>query len=460
MGAWLNALAGPLLDALVAAGLFLGSVSLAMALCRQPSRRCWLARLGLVGALAIGPLSASGVVPRIDLGARLRAAAPPSWPRPRPSELRPEAWPTRLAAGYLAVAGLGLATLVLGGWGAGRVIARSQAPSAPTLALYEELAVGLPPRRRPRVRVSPRLRRPGLLGVVRPWIMIPPSLDRPEAGDALRLCLLHELVHARRLDPLFAQLAAVIQALAFPWPQSWWIRAQMRLDQEYLADHLAASRFGTTSAYAASLLDLAAPGSIASQNAPLRDPAPPCQQIGSRVFRRVLMLVRCPFPVETTPPRTWKVMASSLVLAGTLLASSLTLQASAPPRPAFPTHGTFRMGHLSLLASSSDGQPASPPFRIPLGDLPPHYQLTLQVWAESPSALTGTRILGLPLANGPVPAPSWHSARIVREPDHLSLWLDDQPIHDRVPPPAINLAPTFEAPHGQPAWFRQVELVW
>ena len=466
MGAWLDRLAAPLLDAATAAGLFLGVIALAMVACRQPARRCWLARAGVLGALAIGPLSALAAVPRIDLAGPLLAAGPPSWTvAPAPTDpaavgLRAAspAFRRSLTAAYLAGATLGLAGLILGWWGARWVEARSSAPSEDSRALYDELADDLSPRRRPRLRVSARLRRPGLLGVLHPLIVVPPALDRPEARAELRLCLLHELAHARRRDPGFGQLAALAQALWFPWPQAWWIRAQMRLDQEYLTDRLAVAGFGTSGAYAASLVALADPGPAPSDSS---SPAPaPTGELGSRIFRRVLMLVRCPFPVEPTPPFWWRLASSALVIPLSLVASGLTVSAVPPPRPAFPDHGTFRMVRLTLPATPADRLPPPKPFQLPLRSLTPRYQLTLQAWAEVPEALADTRILGLALAPGPVEAPAWHAVRIRREPGHLSLWLDDRLIHDQVDPPLTDPVPTFQPLPGRAAAFREVKLIW
>src|SRR4029079_15614907 len=106
------------------------------------------------------------------------------------------------------------------------------------------------------LRWAPLRRRP-LLGALRPTILIPPDLDRPEAIERLRLSLVHELAHAERADPWFAWAGALAQAVWFPVPWVWWITRQMRLDQEFLVDRIAASEFGPFGSYATSLVELA-----------------------------------------------------------------------------------------------------------------------------------------------------------------------------------------------------------
>jgi len=490
-GAWLDRLAGPLLDAGLGAGAWLGVIALAMVACRQPARRLAMARVGAVGVLAIGPLCWIGAAPRIDVVGPIRAAGPPSWTRADPGPAagvgaRPAAFrrlPTRTltrwaTAGYLAGMGAGLAWLLLGWWGAGRLARRSVVPSRGARALYDELTGSIPPRRRPRLRVAPRARRPGVLGGLRPTIVIPPELDRPAARERLRLCLLHELAHVERGDPWAGLAGSLAQALWFPWPQAWWVRAQLRLDQEFLADRRAAADFGTAGTYAASLVDLADPGAgppsapapapapaTTPATTPARAPASP----GSDFVRRVLMLVRCPFPVEDRPPLWWRRALPPAAVLGVLIASGLTLRGLPPTPPPSPGPGpgghTFRMPRLSLPEAPA-GRPSPPiPWQLPLAQLPTRFELTLDAWADDAVGLAQIRILGLALDVGPLrdpEPPGWHTVRIVRTAEGLSLWVDGRILLDRAPPGPGRNATAFTiqpAPRG-PAEFRNLKLVW
>ena len=473
MGAWLDRLSGPLLDAGLAAGAWLGAIALAMVASRQPARRCALARAGVLGALLIGPLSWLAVAPRLDLVAPIRAAGPPSWaaegpsPPPRTRPARTRRLPTRTlrrlaTAGYLAGVGAGLAWLLLGWWGAGRLARRSVVPSRGTRALFDELTAGLPPGRRPRLRVAHRVRGPGVVVASRPLIVIPPELDRPAARERLRLCLLHELAHAERADPWFGLAGTLAQALWFAWPQSWWVRAQLRLDQEVLADRRAAGAFGTFGTYAASLVELADPGPAPGRVEPAA-PRPAPGAVGSVFFRRVLMLVRCPFPIEARPPLWWRLTLPPAAALGVLVTSGLTvrgLPAGPPPAP-IPGGRCFRMPRLSLPEAPAGRPPLPIPLQLPLAQLPPRFTLNLDAWADDADGLARIRILGLAPDPGPTPMPpGWHTIRIARKPDRLAMWVDDRLVLDR-PSPGLD-ATTFTiqpAPRG-PAEFRNLKLEW
>ena len=61
--------------------------------------------------------------------------------------------------------------------------------------------------------------------------------------------------------------AKLAQAIWFFLPPIWWIRDQMKLDQEFLADRGAVEQFGTSGRYASTLVDLAS--STAPDHRPL-----------------------------------------------------------------------------------------------------------------------------------------------------------------------------------------------
>src|SRR5262249_33441099 len=162
-------------------------------------------------------------------------------------------------------------------------------PSDPTRALYDALPYA-GRGRRPRLRVASPLRRPVLVGFFRPAILIPPAMDWPGARERLRLSLLHELAHAERADSRFGLAGSLAQATWFFIPWAWWIRHQMRLDQEFLADRCASFGFGPFSDYASSLVDLADPGPSRQATGPAPASRPSTLWgAGSALFQRILM---------------------------------------------------------------------------------------------------------------------------------------------------------------------------
>ena len=157
------------------------------------------------------------------------------------------------------MAATGAAWLLLGYWGVHWLCRHSEEPSAAARAIYEALEPGETTRRsRPTLRVSAKVQRPVLVGMVRTTILIPSSYDHPSSSEELlKLSLLHEIAHAEQSDPWFGTVASLAQSVWFFLPHVWWLRSQLLIDQEFMADHSAARRYGTSSGYAASLLSLA-----------------------------------------------------------------------------------------------------------------------------------------------------------------------------------------------------------
>src|SRR5262249_9937202 len=274
---WMDRIGIIVFDAAVATAVFLTFIVLAMLACRQPARRILLARVSLLASLAIIPLVAWGHLPRLDVidtfvesrffprALFLAAAAidpaqqqPPAddeqvvaedagpgrfvsiWLLERVSAVR--RWlPRGLTLIDLSFVATGAAWLCLGIAGIHWLIHRSRAPSSATRALLDELLAQRPRSlARTGLRVCSRLQHPVVSGLWWPVILIPDALDCAEQDpEPLRLSLLHELAHAERSDHVFSTAASVAQSIWFFLPQVWWIRSQLLIDQEFLADRAA-----------------------------------------------------------------------------------------------------------------------------------------------------------------------------------------------------------------------------
>jgi hypothetical protein len=356
---------------------------------------------------------------------------------------------------------------VFGYWGLGWLTRRSFPASPLSAEIYARLPFHAR-RRRPALRVVSRIDRPVLLGLFRQYILIPIDLDLPASADKLRLGLLHELAHAERRDPWFSLAGGLSQAFWFFLPPLWWIRAQMRLDQEFLADRHASLGFGPGPAYASSLLDLAHPAGA-------RSPAPVPKRSntavgGSALFQRILMLVQCPFPVESRPPRWWSWSVASLALLATLSASRLSLQVSAPatrcadsPKRDAKFTQTFRMPRLAW-PSDMRNRPEQPTFvELPL-DLPDRFQLELEIWGDL-DAISHIRVIGhrlnppLPAANPEIIVEEWHRIKVRRDHGEVAISIDG-----RSTPVRENESTTpklaLESPASQPARIQNLVLRW
>jgi BlaR1 peptidase M56 len=359
MWVWLDR-AGPVLfDAGLSTALFLTLVVLTMLVCRQPTRRLLIARVAVIASLAMIPLVSLGHLPRLDLLDTLLQSdlvpeslidefeGPSAVSNGTEHQgqssfglhlhdrlLRTRDWlPRSLTLIDLACVGTGLAWLLLGFWGVRWLIRHSRPPSAATQEIYVRLfADDVHKRNRPALRVTSRVQHPVVVGLFRPTILLPPVLDEPDGDpELLRLSLLHEIAHAEQRDPWFGAIASLAQTVWFFLPQIWWLRSQLMIDQEFLADRSAAIRYGTSSGYAASLLSLAGPRpGIASVVRPAEIGTSSAiggkSEVHSPLSQRVLMLLYCPFRFEPYAPRSWSwTLRITLVLA-TLITACLCIR--------------------------------------------------------------------------------------------------------------------------------------
>ncbi|MFI5456836.1 MAG: M56 family metallopeptidase [Isosphaerales bacterium] len=515
MWVWLDRIGPILFDAALSTAVFLSLVVLAILVCRQPSRRRLIARVALLASLAMIPLVALAPLPRLDLVDTLVQSnlLPPSVivdpdqinppaPQAAASE-HPTRWritkylpdhvvrggrwlPRSLALADLACVATGVAWLLLGFWGVRWLIRHSREPSAATRQLYDRLFAGQPNgRARPDLRVSSRVQHPVVFGMLNPTILIPPSYDEPDNeadAELLRLSLLHEIVHAEESDPWFGTVASLAQTIWFFLPQIWWIRSQLLIDQEFLADRSAALRYGTTSGYAASLLALAESGPCSSMVARPSGPGAGWLAGGkdarSPLFQRMRMLLYCPFRVEARAPRSWSWTLRVTVIAASIVAACVCI----------------RWPDARALENRLKGEsaPASEPFRVtdfvaeplvflPGGRalpymmpvaLPSRFELSVEVLARS-SDLAKVHIAGHPLGlvhpstdladqtpSAPDLAESWHQVRLERHGLELSLRVDGRKIPASLKPEANSEWLTFEPGPERPSHFRNLVVTW
>ena len=159
-----------------------------------------------------------------------------------------------------------------------------------------------PGKRRPRLLLSRRLRVPVSCGLWRPTVVLPAAMCGCPDPRKLRWVFVHELTHLERRDAWSGLLFGLAQPLYFFVPWFWWLRRQVRLCQEYIAD-AAAVQPRQAADYAEFLLSLVAA------------PAVPRAATGvsgqsSDLYRRVTMLLQEPLRVEKRCPRRWSLTAA------------------------------------------------------------------------------------------------------------------------------------------------------
>jgi beta-lactamase regulating signal transducer with metallopeptidase domain len=352
----------------------LGLGSLAACLCRQPVRRARIIVLTLLGAVAVPWLGTLPFAPRWSLGVlpasaarietevgRISLPAPTSIEPPNqaatiePNRIeppRPAIFPARaVAEGKRAITPLP---------------SRRAAPSWQLVALfaYAATAVGLAawwlvgqvllwrisrtsrPAPRAVQEVFREMSGPGGQWVVllesdmvrlpftytwaRPVIVLPATLYRGGDSQGLRFCLAHEWSHIERRDARAWNLTSVAGFLLFYQPLFWWLRRQLRLCQDYLADDRAAA-LASAEDYASYLVRLA----MARRSMSLL-PALGVSDRRSNLFRRIAMLVQDHKPLEHRCQTLWSVVAAVLAGFVIVVASGLRLDAAPPvgdPKP-------------------------------------------------------------------------------------------------------------------------------
>lgn len=203
------------------------------------------------------------------------------------------------------------------------VLARSADPAGE--AAREALVLIAGPRAaKVRLLVSSRVAAPIMWGVWRATIVIPRELASTPNSAQLKWGLAHEWSHVIRGDFLRWLVANIAKFACFYQPAYWWMRRQLLLSQDYLADAFAAKHGESAEDYAAFLVSLA--------RARNRTQFAPALGIGDRrsqLLRRVKMLVQSTRPLVQRDRRGPAVAITTAALV--LLASLSTLRLNAEP---------------------------------------------------------------------------------------------------------------------------------
>jgi len=94
--------------------------------------------------------------------------------------------------------------------------------------------VGL--KRAPQTLISSSVASPAVTGFIRPILLLPAGFPEGFSASEVRLILLHELTHLKRLDLQLNWLVCVLQAAHWFNPLLWFAFARMRADREAACD--------------------------------------------------------------------------------------------------------------------------------------------------------------------------------------------------------------------------------
>ncbi len=219
--------------------------------------------------------------------------------------------------GYAVLAGVMLLHWLLANLAVWWLLRKRRSISPGLAALFAEMSWP----RRTRLIVSDRVQVPFSVGFWRPTVVLPAKLVDEATTEELRWVLAHELTHVARHDTRTCWLFILGQVFFFYLPWFWWLRRQVRLSQEYLADAAALKWAGSPADYAQFLLSWACPRNAANNSA-VQLPAvvTPVTGSGSDLFRRVTMMLDSKKTYTIGVSRSWVAgLAVGLVALGLLV---------------------------------------------------------------------------------------------------------------------------------------------
>lgn len=135
-----------------------------------------------------------------------------------------------------------VALIRLRGWRRIRLLVRASIPTDST-ALVE-------------VRACPGLLEPGIVGWIRPVLLLPQGIQERLTATEMKAIVAHELCHVRRRDNLLACIHMIVEAIFWFHPLVWWIGAQLLHERERACDEDVLTRGNEPDVYAEAILNV------------------------------------------------------------------------------------------------------------------------------------------------------------------------------------------------------------
>lgn len=136
-----------------------------------------------------------------------------------------------------------------------RLFTRKARPASFAMERVDAIRHALNCRRTPDARVHPDVSIPMIFGMIHPIILLPEAAASwPE--ERLESVLRHEIAHLKRGDLFIQKLMNLCVALYWFHPLVWVVAARLRKEREKACDDLVLTRWGDSSTYAASLLEV------------------------------------------------------------------------------------------------------------------------------------------------------------------------------------------------------------
>ncbi|HEY4085750.1 MAG TPA: M56 family metallopeptidase [Bryobacteraceae bacterium] len=106
------------------------------------------------------------------------------------------------------------------------------------------------------VRSSPAMLEPGVVGILRPIVLLPEGITERLTSSELSAVLAHELCHVRRRDNLFAALHMAVETVFWFHPLVWWMGARLVEERERTCDEEVLRQGNEPDTYADAILNV------------------------------------------------------------------------------------------------------------------------------------------------------------------------------------------------------------
>ena len=103
---------------------------------------------------------------------------------------------------------------------------------------------------------SPTLIEPGVIGVLRPVLLIPDGLHNKLSGEQMQAIVDHEMCHVRRRDNLAAIFHMAVESIFWFHPLVWWMGARLIEERERACDEEVLRLGNSPETYAESILNV------------------------------------------------------------------------------------------------------------------------------------------------------------------------------------------------------------
>src|SRR5688572_1042033 len=202
---------------------------------------------------AVGPLSHSGLVVVPSDPAMIPPAPTPA---PAPADLLQRVEPLLPWLSLAWVAGVcALSLRNAGAWLRVRALRRRAEPltCAPWPNVFERVCRTMRVSRPVALAHSEAVDAPGVVGWLKPLVLVPAAALSGLPPQHLEALLAHELAHVRRNDYLVNLLQTALETLLFYHPAVWWVSRVIRREREHCCDDLAAAACGSRKTFAHAL---------------------------------------------------------------------------------------------------------------------------------------------------------------------------------------------------------------